>query len=136
MAKHRWDGKSGLVIALSPDSAARLRALAAYPDLRGDHVTLAYGVERESFDPAWIPGGYALGATVPLRAIGMVQNGRVQALLLEVGGSTHRPWDGARIHVTVSKQPGARSSESNALYDTAASEPMEVDLDGVVCWEE
>jgi hypothetical protein len=136
MAESRWEGKSGLVIALSPASVAAVRALAIYPDLRGDHVTLAYGVARDAFDLAWVPGGHPIGATVPLLATGECRNARVQALLIEAAGSTCRPWDGARLHVTVSKRPDARSSESNALIDaTTAPEPLRLLLEGVIAWE-
>lgn len=132
----RWGGKRGLFIELSAESAAVLRAMALYPDARADHVTLAFGVDLESFRPEWIPGGYAIGSRVPMRAIGACADGRVQAVLIAIDGGTERPWDGARLHVTVSKQPRARSSESNALILSSTPEPLDLPIEGVVRWSD
>lgn len=132
----RWGGKKGLVLALDPQSVSKVRALAEHPDLRGDHITLAFGVDEQSFSPDWIPGGYALGSEVPLRAIGMIRGERVQLLLIEVAGSTLRPWDGGKLHITVSKEYHARSLESNALLSEQRPEAMDIELRATLKWDE
>lgn len=132
--RKRWGGKRGLVIELAEESAAALRAIALYPDGRADHVTLAFGVDQEEFSPDWVPGGHAVGARIELLAKGTCADGRVQAVLIEIGGVTTRPWDGSILHVTISKLPTARSSESNALLRSAALEPLDLRLEGVVVW--
>lgn len=71
-----------------------------------------------------------------IRVVGMAANGRVQALLIEVGGSTRRPQDGEPLHITVSRQHDARSSESNEMLKSAVLEPMDLTLRGVVDWVE
>lgn len=122
------------MIELKPESAASLQARALYPDGRAHHVTLAFGVDVESFEPSWVPGGYAVGESVVMRAVGECADGRVQAVIIEINGASTRPWDGSLLHVTVSKQPAARSSESNALIHTATPSPLDLHLEGVVVW--
>jgi hypothetical protein len=125
-----------LVIELSPESCARVRALAALPEVRGDHVTLAFGVARDALDLGWIPGRHPPGARVRVRAIGMCRDERVQALLVEVEGTTVRPHDGGRLHVTVSRHPAARSVHANELLACATPAPLAMDLEGVVAWRD
>lgn len=132
----RWGGKKGLVLALDQESAARVRALAVHPDLRGDHITLAFGVDEQSFSPDWIPAGYILGSKVPLRAVGMICTERVQLLVVSAAGSTVRPWDKGTLHITVSKEHHARSLESNELLRTQVPEAMDMDLMATVEWAE
>lgn len=132
----RWGGKKGLVLSLEPESAQLVRALAEHPDVRGDHVTLAFGVDEEAFSPDWIPGGYLLGAEVPLTAVGMIRGERVQLLVIAVAESTVRPWDGGKLHITVSKQPHARSLESNVLLKEQTPEAIELSLRATAKWDE
>src|SRR5689334_2658127 len=87
----RWGGKSGLVIELLPESAALLRALAIHGDGRADHVTLAFGVDPETFEARWVPGERGVGSAIAMRAIGVVADERVQAVIIEIDGSTVRP---------------------------------------------
>ncbi len=128
----RW--MASLRVALAPDDAAAVRALARYPVIRGDHVTLAHGVDPAGFESRWVPGGAAPGASIVLDAVGHLADERVHALLVEIAGERHRPWDGGVLHVTVSRQPWARSSEANALALRAAAEPFELTLRGTIVW--
>ncbi|MBI3269322.1 MAG: hypothetical protein HYZ53_09895 [Planctomycetes bacterium] len=123
-----------LAILLSPESAARVRALAAFPEVRADHVTLAARVPDGEFDPDWIPGRADVGARVLLHAVGLCRDDRIQALRVEIAGSSRRTWDGGTLHVTVSKLAGVESVESNALLARSAEAPLALDLDGVVEW--
>ncbi len=117
-------------------SAAAVRALAVHPVVRGGHVTLAHRVDPAKLDEAWIPGGAAIGERLELRAIGVASNERVQALSIEMAGTSTRPWDGGRLHVTISRAEDASSAESNALLAGVAIEPIELTLSGTVDWVE
>ncbi len=88
----------------------------------------------DEFDPAWVPGGTAVGDTVVLTAVGEVRDERVQALIVEVNGSSHRPFDGGLLHVTVSRSPEARSRDANDLLARAAPVRVELALSGSVAW--
>lgn len=128
--------RQNVLLRLTPESRARVRALAVHPELRGDHVTLAHGVPAGSLDPRWMPGGLEVGDAVAFRAVGVAHDDRVQALVVEIAGSTERPSDGGRLHVTVSRAPGARSRDSNDLLATARVWPVDLRLEGVVACEE
>ncbi|MGG2367963.1 hypothetical protein ACE4ZV_26840, partial [Salmonella enterica] len=82
-----------LTIELLPESRARVRALAIHSEIRADHVTLKHGFDRP-FDAAWIPAGRNVGDVVGMRATGIADDGRVQALVVEILGSSRRPSDG------------------------------------------
>lgn len=125
---------SALRVELTPESAAAVRALARYPEVRGDHVTLAHDVDAARFDPRWVPGGAPLGGSIALRAFGHCADERVDALVVEIAGQRRRPWDDGVLHVTVSRQPWARSSDANALVARAAPEPIDLALRGTVVW--
>ncbi|MEB2310440.1 MAG: hypothetical protein OZ921_01090 [Sorangiineae bacterium] len=125
---------ANLYVVLDAASVRAVRALARHPELRGDHVTLAFQVDPADFTPAWVPGGGSPGDIVELRAIGHAADARVQALLIEQGGLRTRPWDGGTLHVTVSRQPWARSRDSNALLASGTPEPLELALSGVIAW--
>ncbi len=127
---------ASLQIVLCPGSVAEVQALARFPVLRGDHVTLAHSVERSGFDRRWLPAEHALGATLSLTAVGECCDDRVQALLVEIAGSQLRPWDGGRLHVTVSRQPWARSHEANSLVEHANPRPVSLVLRGRIAWRE
>ncbi len=140
-----------LAVALDAQSQAKLYPLAIYPILRADHLTLAHGsFERPAdsqcatdstdlsliptYDPAWLLG-YGLGDTVTMRGLGWVANGRVQAMKVEIQGSSYRAWDGGILHITLSRQPEAKSAESNLLLATTPLEqPLDLELSGTVCW--
>ncbi|AFY60065.1 hypothetical protein [Synechococcus sp. PCC 6312] len=136
-----------LAIALDPESQARLHPLAIYPIIRGDHVTLAYLDSLETavdevLNPAWLYG-YGVGDRVNLRAVGWVADGRVQAMQVEIQaaspsgqGSSVRAWDGGILHITLSRQPEAKSAESNALLAIRSVEyPLDLVLSGTVVWQ-
>uniref|UniRef100_B8HMZ6 Uncharacterized protein n=1 Tax=Cyanothece sp. (strain PCC 7425 / ATCC 29141) TaxID=395961 RepID=B8HMZ6_CYAP4 len=50
-----------LRIALDPESVKQVQALAVYPEVRGDHVTLAHVPISQPINPVWFPQGYYLG---------------------------------------------------------------------------
>ena len=128
--------KRSLYVVLDEPSVSRVRALARHRELAGDHVTLAHGVSPEALSAAWIPGGHRVGDRVALRAIGEVTDARVQALVVELEGSTARPYDGGTLHVTVSFAPDARASESNGLIASAPLTPLTLPLSGEIRWVE
>ena len=72
--------RRSLRIALDDASRAALRARAAHPVVRGTHVTLVHRVDPDTFSPAWIPGGAAVGDEVELQVVGEVRDEAVQAL--------------------------------------------------------
>lgn len=128
--------KRSLYVVLDRESQEAARALAVHPEVRADHVTLAHGVHPSSLDPAWIPAGASVGDRVELRAVGHAKNERVQALVVEMAGSTHRPYDGGMLHVTISFATDARASESNDLLETVAAARIELPLRGTIEWVE
>src|SRR5690606_34481466 len=103
-------------------------------ELCADHVTLAHRVDPETFSPSWIPGGHAVGDRVAMRAVGHASDGRVQALVIAVAGSTVRPYDEGTLHVTVSVAFGAQPSESNDLLESEPIAPLDLPLSGTVQW--
>ena len=125
-----------LYVVLEPASVELVRARARLPVLRGDHVTLASRVHPSTLDPGWIPGGAKLGDRVRVHAVGVAMDERVQALLVEIAGSHHRPYDGGTLHVTVSRAAHARSVESNRLLDEVVARPLDLELWGTVQWVE
>lgn len=127
-----------LAIVLDSESQARLQPLAIYPVRCGDHVTLAYpgnDIDCVSVNPAWLLG-YGLGDGVVLRTVGWVADGRVQVMQVEIGGSSRRAWDGGILHITLSRQPEAKSAESNlVLANHALTHPLDLELSGTVAWQ-
>ena len=124
-----------LFVVLDEPSRQRVRALAVHAVVRGDHVTLAPRVDPASFEPSWIPGSADIGDTVEVRAVGQARDERLQALVVEMNGEPRRPFDGGTLHITVSRAPGARSFESNALLSqNPALEPLDLTLTGRIEW--
>lgn len=128
--------RRSLWIVLDEASREAVRARAVHPVLRGTHVTLAHRVDPGALDPAWIPGGAKVGDVVSVEVRGEARDPAVQALLVAVAGVTERPRDGGPLHVTVSRAPGARSRDSNALLQGAQPEPLALSLRGTVEWVE
>jgi hypothetical protein len=80
----------------------------AYPQVVAHHVTLRAGVPPDT------PPSKAEGGTV----IGLADDGAgVQALVVEIEGSTRRP-DGSTWHITWSLAPGRKAVESNDVIRT------------------
>ena len=74
-----------------------------YPRVVAHHVTLRPGVRKDHPLPPETVG----------RVVGLSDDGRgVQALVVEIGGTTHRP-GGSSFHITWSLGPGRRPVESN-----------------------
>ncbi|HYD68854.1 hypothetical protein [Azospirillum sp.] len=101
-----------------PD-ADRNRLLArfapAYPTVRAHHVTLAFGVGR----------GRPLPKETAGRVVGIADDGAgVQALVVEIAGTTRRP-DGSTYHVTWSLGAGRAAKESNAVIAARGWTPVE-----------
>lgn len=124
-----------LHVRLAEESVARVRALAVHAELRGDHVTLAHAVGKIGGE-AWIPGGHPIGAEIDLDVVGIAEDDKVQALVIAIGGTSVRPWDRGTLHVTVSKAPWAKASDSNSMLTTAAVTPLSMRLHGVIAWDE
>jgi hypothetical protein len=95
--------------ALPEGERSRLLALfpPAYPDVIAHHVTLAFGVADDSPLPDQTAGV----------VVGIADDGeKVQALVIEIGGTTDRP-DGSTYHITWSldRSRGARPVDSNRV---------------------
>ncbi len=89
------------------DEADRDRLLGvfppAYPRVVAHHVTLKAGV----------PASFPLPGETEGAVLGIADDGAgVQALVVEIGGTTQRP-DGSTYHVTWSLGPGRKPVESN-----------------------
>ncbi len=75
----------------------------AYPRVVAHHVTLKAGVRP----------GFRLPGDTEGSVVGVADDGAgVQALVVEIGGTTRRP-DGSTYHVTWSLAPGRKAAESN-----------------------
>jgi len=93
----------------------------AYATLKADHITHSFGVRQ----------GHPLPRETEGRVVGVADDGQgVQALVVEIGGTTGRP-DGSTFHVTWSLGPGRTAKESNqviARQGWTAVEPVAVAL--------
>ncbi|HET9954697.1 MAG TPA: HD domain-containing protein [Polyangiaceae bacterium] len=128
--------KRSLWVVLDRSSVDCVRRMSLLPVVRGDHVTLAHRVDPHRFAPEWVPGGHRPGERVALRAVSQVCDERLQALALEMAGSTHRPFDGGPLHLTVSRVRGARSREANSLLERAPRQRVDLELSGQIVWVE
>jgi hypothetical protein len=95
----------------------------AYPEVVAHHVTLKSGV----------PQDFPLPTETEGFVVGVADDGAgVQALVVEIGGSTRR-LDGSTYHITWSLGPGRRPVESNDVIRergwTAAGERHRVRLE-------
>jgi hypothetical protein len=126
--------KRHLYVVLDEASVSEVRARAVHRVLRGDHVTLTSWENPTSFDPAWVPGGAKPGDRVQVHAVGEAADERVQALRVEIAGTSRRPYDGGILHVTVSRAHEARSVESNRLLAQRPTQPIDLELRGTVQW--
>lgn len=96
-----------------------------YPNVVADHVTLKFGVQRHSAPP---------GAVIA-RIVGRADDGiGVEAMIVEIDGSTHRP-DGGTYHITWSLAEGRKAKESNEVIRdrgwTRWGEAVSIQLDAV-----
>lgn len=90
---------------LHPEDRERLLAALppAYPRIAAHHVTLKAEVESD----------YPLPKDTDGYVIGIADDGAgVQALVVEIGGTTQRP-DGSTYHITWSLADGRKAVESN-----------------------
>lgn len=86
-----------------------------YASLKADHVTHTFGVRP----------GHRLPRETDGRIIGVADDGRgVQALVVEIGGTTDRP-DGSTFHITWSLGPGRAARESNDVIARQGWTPVE-----------
>lgn len=89
---------------VDPDDRARLleRFAPRYPQVVAHHVTLKFG-DRQATPPTETAG----------EIVGEADDGAgVQALVVRIGGTTHRP-DGSTYHITWSLGLGRQAKESN-----------------------
>lgn len=88
------------------DRAALLRAFPpAYARVVADHVTLQAGLRSRP----------ALPSATEAEVVGIADDGAgVQALVVEIGGTTDRP-DGSTYHLTWSLAEGRKPVESNQV---------------------
>lgn len=128
------DGWRSLYVVLSDESRALVRSFARLPEVRGDHVTLAFRVEPGSDLSAYVFGGHCVGDQVEVRAVAEHDNGLVQAWLVELDGTSQRRLDGGKLHVTVSRSPEARSRDANDLLVQTPGTPISRTLTGRLEW--
>jgi hypothetical protein len=123
-----------LELKLSAPSVECVRRAARLPILRGEHVTLARRVDPNGNIEALVPNGHRLGERIAFRAVAECCDERVQTWVVELAGSSVRPWDGGVLHITVSRAEGARSKDSNDLLQSGARAPLAIDLEGELVW--
>lgn len=133
---HVLERRRSLQLRLDDASRATVRELARYPIRRGDHVTLAHGVDPARFEPSWVPGGGAVGDRLPIAVEAEHTDARLQVLSVRIAGRGTRPFDGGPLHVTVSRVEQARSREANALLRNGPAQrtPCPLTLTGTVDW--
>lgn len=94
-------------IAFALSEASRKLVLELFPPrhevVRADHVTFLYGVDK-----ALMPNAAVLTVVAYAAEPGL------EALVVAVDGETKRS-DGSSYHLTLSREEGRRSEESNAL---------------------
>lgn len=123
-----------LAVVLDPESHLYLRELALYSEVRAHHVTLAYPDDQVIFAESWLPLGTALGDEVLVVGRGFSITEDVQALVVAISGSTTRPFDGGILHITVSKQPGIPSTQSNQVIAEVNLVPFDKTFKGKIGW--
>lgn len=121
-----------LQVVLDEPSAQKLTALATFPIVVAKHVTLAYRVDPDALDPTSL-GRHRAGDTVKLVGVALHRDERVQAIVVELDGTSARA-DGGILHVTVSRQRDARSRESNEMLRTSPGEEVRVPMSGTARW--
>ncbi|MGC4093219.1 MAG: HD domain-containing protein [Polyangiaceae bacterium] len=126
--------RRSLQIALDADSSERARASAKLPVVRAEHVTLARRVDPNTPLKQLLGVDISPTEAISLRAVGECCDGRIQAWLVTLGGSSVRPWDSGVLHLTVSRTEGVRSKDSNELVSSMAPTPLEVELTGRLQW--
>lgn len=90
------------------------RLPAAYREAVADHVTLRPAASPEDAPPR----------AVAARIVGEASDGRgVQAMVIEVDGTTNRP-DGSTYHITWSLDPGRAARESNDVIRRRGWRPV------------
>lgn len=96
-------GYTCLILSYGDRQRLMARFPAEYQGIVAHHVTIAYGVDGSDLPDVW--EGFIVGDAY--------DNG-VQALVVEVQGSVHRP-DGKIYHITWSLAEGRDAAQSNAL---------------------
>jgi len=87
----------------------------AYATLKAEHVTHSFSVSADHPRPNETQG----------RVVGIADDGQgVQALVVEIGGTTDRP-DGSTFHITWSLGPGRTAKESNDVIARHGWTPVE-----------
>ena len=108
-------GYTGWALAEADRAALLARFPPAYGIVVAEHVTHTFGVGPDHPLPTATAG----------RVVGVADDGRgVQALVVEIGGSTARP-DGSTFHVTWSLGPGRAARESNDVIAARGGAPVE-----------
>jgi len=130
----RESRERSLWLELDEASRQRLHERATLPVLRASHVTIAHRVVPNDLAPALIPGGYTPGDVVDANAIALCSDERVQAVIVEIAGSTWRPFDGGTLHVTLSRVEQASSWDANAMLQRAERVECQIALRGVLRW--
>ncbi len=123
-----------LAIELDEESRRTVQALALYEEIRGDHVTLAYTHNGETFAPDWIPGGGSVGDPIEFETRGFSVTEDIQVLVVFIDGTTKRPFDGGTLHVTVSKRNGVPSTHANEAILNVTLVPFIRTLRGSIKW--
>lgn len=104
------DGVGFCVAAvLTPESKAKLlaRVPSIHPNVRANHVTLAFNPEQEIYDRKYLA---QVGRRVRVRVVGATQDAKVQAV--RVDGVTS---ENKTPHITISTAAGVNPAYSNEL---------------------
>jgi len=113
----------GQYLAINLTEASRTKILEAFPPkfecVRCEHVTLAYNLTPE------LLGNLGERYQDPvLRVVGYASDDSLECLVFSVNGSTERE-DGSTFHLTLSREEGRSSADSNKVLRTATILPVE-----------
>lgn len=128
------DPEKYLAIELDEESRKSVCQLALYEEIRGDHVTLAYAKNGETFAAEWIPGNRSIGDSLDFETRGFSVTDEIQVLVVSVDGSCQRPFDGGTLHITVSKRRGVPSTLANEAILNVTLVPFLRRLKGTISW--
>jgi hypothetical protein len=128
------DAEKYLAVELDEESRKIVRELALYEEIRGDHVTLAYAKNGETFAHDWIPGNRSIGDSLGFETRGFSVTDEIQVLVVCIDGSTQRPFDNGTLHITVSKRAGVPSTLANEAILNVTLVPFIRQLKGSIVW--
>ncbi len=118
-----------VAIVLNDESAAALREMAVHENVYCHHLTVFFKPPKASFEEDF---GGLLGKSVTIQVTGIAEDAQGQAVACEVDERV--TLSNRRSHVTISCADGVKPQYSNELLETVSPEPLELTLEGTVCF--